>query len=560
MHAGISMGVPLVVLLLTGHRDLLSFAAFGGFTSLYGRNAPYAVKAPMLAAVGIFMSLSTLVGTLTAAYTGHVLVVIAVVAAVAGLARLLSDATRTGGPAGIFPVFAVSVCAELPIGPEAVVPATLTTAAVAGWAWLVCMSGWVIRHHGPERVAVARALEAVADRVGAIGADGELSARHRAGMALRAAWTSIGSSGRTSRWSARLEALCAHAEEVTFRARLASHRIAESGRSDSTGGSDSDASWAVTASELRRLARGLRRFGEIPDVTLGRGEQAELDGRDAADALARPSGPPLLRQPLERWGTSITSLRPSAPFVPQAIRSLVAVALAVSIAHLLGLGHASWAAVSAVAVQQSVSWYATVDRSIQRALGTGAGLLVGVLALAYSPGAGLTVALVIVLQVGAELMVGLNYALCLMFATPIALLLAHLGHASSDTTLLVDRVLDTFIGIVVGIGSAFAIRNRRLEGVLRSAMDDCRAALDAARGVADSSPADPADATGQDAAARLTEARRLSASMFVMHEAYDAAAGEPWSTRLPADEAADLEREGHQLLARITARRVDPSG
>ena len=180
-------------------------------------------------------------------------------------------------------------------------------------------------------------------------------------------------------------------------------------------------------------------------------------------------------------------------------------------------------------------------------------MLVGVLVLAFSPGAGTTVALVIVLQVGAELMVGLNYALCLTCATPIALLLAHLGTGTPQSALLLDRVLDTLIGIVVGVGSAYVIRNRRFEGVLQRAMDDCRTAIEAARASVPARDGSVADA-GEvpDAPDRLDVARRLSAAMFAMHDAFDAAAGEAWSTRLPAAEAMHLEREGHQLLARLT--------
>ena len=43
------MGVPLLLLLATDHLDLLAFAAFGGFTSLYARNEPYRLKAKLLA-------------------------------------------------------------------------------------------------------------------------------------------------------------------------------------------------------------------------------------------------------------------------------------------------------------------------------------------------------------------------------------------------------------------------------------------------------------------------------------------------------------------------------
>ena len=71
--------------------------------------------------------------------------------------------------------------------------------------------------------------------------------------------------------------------------------------------------------------------------------------------------------------------------MPSAIRVAVAAAAAGVLAHLVGLGHTSWAAVSAVAVLQSVNLTTTVNRGIQRALGTATGVVLGVATLASRP-------------------------------------------------------------------------------------------------------------------------------------------------------------------------------
>ena len=418
--AGVAMGVPLLVLLATDHLDLLAFAAFGGFTSLYARNEPYRLKAKLLAVTAVTLVLAVAAGTSVAALSDSVVASSLVVALVAGLTKLVSDAVRTGPPAGLMPTFACAVCAELPLQPRDIGTAVAVAAAAAAWSWLVCMAGWTVRPHGPERVAVARALEAAAARSASVGTDAETRARHVAAVAIQRAWQAVGAGGRGDRRRQQLEALVAQAETAMRDARLSS---------DTGGGPPAGA-----AEELRGLAARLRRPVGIPDVTLTRDEADEVAGLE------------LLRREAPRLRSAWPRLSPSAPYVPLAIRVAVAAAAAGVLAHLVGLGHTSWAAVSAVAVLQSVNLTTTVNRGIQRALGTATGVVLGVATLAFSPSPAVAVVLVILFQVLAELTVMLNYAMALVFATPLALLLAHIGAQTSTTVLVRDRMLDTLLG------------------------------------------------------------------------------------------------------------------
>ena len=316
------MGVPLLLLLATGHLDLLAFAAFGGFTSLYARNEPYRLKAKLLAVTAVTLVLAVAAGTAVAALSDSVVASSLVVALVAGLTKLVSDAVRTGPPAGLMPTFACAVCAELPLQPRDIGTAVAVAGAAAAWSWLVCMAGWTVRPHGPERVAVARALAAAAARSASVGTDAQTRARHVAAVAIQRAWPAVGAGGRSDR-SARsdrrrqqLEALVAQAETAMRDARLAS----DAGFGPPAG----------AAEELRELAARLRRPVGIPDVTLTRDEADEVAGLE------------LLRQEAPRLRSAWPRLNPSAPYVPLAIRVAVAAAAAGVLAHLVGLGHTSW--------------------------------------------------------------------------------------------------------------------------------------------------------------------------------------------------------------------------
>src|SRR5205085_2370542 len=87
-------------------------------------------------------------------------------------------------------------------------------AAGAAAAWLVAMSGWLLRPYAPERLATARALDAVAG----LSSDGTAAQRHRAALAVQQAWHRVdllpAASGRRggARVGERLRVLVVRAE------------------------------------------------------------------------------------------------------------------------------------------------------------------------------------------------------------------------------------------------------------------------------------------------------------------------------------------------------------
>ncbi len=99
-------------------------------------------------------------------------------------------------------------------------------------------------------------------------------------------------------------------------------------------------------------------------------------------------------------------------------------------------------------------------RGLHRLLGTGVGLLVAAALLGLDL-AGLGLVLVVVaLQVTAELLVGRNYALALVAITPLALLMVHLASPVPVGTLLLDRAVETLLGVAVGLAVGRALRRR----------------------------------------------------------------------------------------------------
>ncbi|MGA1836924.1 FUSC family protein [Herbiconiux sp. 11R-BC] len=142
---------------------------------------------------------------------------------------------------------------------------------------------------------------------------------------------------------------------------------------------------------------------------------------------------------------------------------VVAVAVAGAIPTLSGLGHPYWAMVAATATLGGADAAAQFVRAGHRLLGTLLGIVLAAALLTFPLASMplLAIGVVVVLQVGAELFVGRNYGLAMVFVTPLALLMTELAHPTGTAGLLLDRTVETVLGVAVGVGVIAAIHLAR---------------------------------------------------------------------------------------------------
>ncbi len=271
----------------------------------------------------------------------------------------------------------------------------------------------------------------------------------------------------------------------------------------------------LTADDLRGSAEAVRR-GESPRA-IG-GSEGTLS-------------PPL---PESRWRTlralGVAALRPgqhaSTWLLPYAARVGVAAFVSGVSAHLLGIGHAYWAAVSAVSVLQATSTSTSVPRMVQRVSGTVFGVLLGLALLTAEPAAWVVVGMLVLLQWGAELTVTVNYAFGLFFATPVALLVSALGTTVPPHELVSDRLWATLLGAAIAV----VVARVAPKGAWLDRVENALAR------VRDLSTAPRVDAP------------RLRAALVELHEAYDVAAGEVRSERLPTEQLLAVSHRAYEVL------------
>ncbi|MET8338879.1 FUSC family protein [Streptosporangium canum] len=561
LSAVIALAIPDLLLLALGRLDLAVYTSAGAMCALYAHGLPYAARARTLLWVALGMIASVGVALTAAGLTRSTTVLIIVAAVLAALHKVACDAARIGPPGNVIFTFMAATCAFMPQRLSEVPFHLVLATAGAALAWLVCMAPGIVRPDGPQRIAVARALEAAARALEAaarvpaatagssatiarvpataggpaetagspVAADAAVSrARHDVAAAVNSAWHTLllapAGPGRGA-----LERLLAHAEES-----LATGSAADADRLAA------GAAGAADADRLAAWAGDLRRNRPLPETGLTEAEAAELTGI-AVERAARRGRPRLLR-----------AFHPASPLFPIGIRVAVGSALAGVISMAAGVGHPYWAIVTAASVFQAnavLSWH----RGLQRALGSFAGLLLFTALLPVSRAGQLAlVLLVLLLQFVTEALITRNYWLGTVCVTPMALLLTEFPGYQPAGSLIADRWLDTCVGVAAGLLSCLLVTNRRTA----SRIDDALRRVAVTRAAAERLLESGSPGTGDRSRARGL----LVTALVELREVTEVAAGEWWQRALPEERIARAEHQGHRTLARLAGPVRDPAG
>lgn len=140
----------------------------------------------------------------------------------------------------------------------------------------------------------------------------------------------------------------------------------------------------------------------------------------------------------------------------QPVEFALAVGLSGVISVASGVGHPFWAMVAAVVPLAAQDLQTKVKRAFHRIIGTLGGLVLAYAILLVPLPVPAQILMVGVLQLVAELFVARNYAVALLFITPLALLMGQLAHPSPIPPVVYQRGAETIIGSVVGLALVYA--------------------------------------------------------------------------------------------------------
>jgi len=454
VRAAAAIGVPLVAGAAVGHVQEGGQAALGSFVALYAADAPYRRRAWLLGLAAVVLAAVTALGT---AVAGSVVATCVAGGALGVLVTLGALALRVGPPREYFVLLTFLLATSLPVDPGSWASRGGLVLAGGAVAWLIAMSPWVLRRPGPEAAAVRRARDAVARLTGAVGTPDAPAAGHDAIVAVRTALEAtdgaIGATGLA--WSRRVLAA-----ELVLEAALAL---------EVEGAPPLDEAWTA---RLRAEDATPSSPPPVPALPAGPRLAEALERTEQAWSPAHDEHPdeggdgpapldPRWRAPL-RW-----SVRRGSPHLRTAARLGLAVLGGLVVGHALGLDHPSWVAVSAAAVLQGASVTVARRRALHRVGGTLVGVLVAGAVLALDPSDGAKILLIVVLQLGIELVIVASYGLAVSGITPLVLLLISVSGAGRSVEGLLDaRLLDTVVGVAVAALVLLATRPRRGRGAL----------------------------------------------------------------------------------------------
>lgn len=419
LRAAVCMGVPVLVGWLLGDLAAGLTATLGGFTALYGSGKPYLNRAVLLGVVALSLSGAVGLGIWAASITW---LGVLTVAAIASGAALLCNALEVGPPGAYQFALVCAAGTGLNAGHQDPTRAALLVLAGGSFAWLVHMAGAAFGPRGPEKSSVATGGIAVAAYVDAIGTDREDATRHQAALAMHEAWKNL-----ISRQPRHLPPSTSVRRLQDLSRRL--HVVFADAMGSAGAGTPPDPGAAATARML--AAQALDRTGPAAVTPI---EQLPL---------GRPGG----------WALIKLTAAPRSRSLLVVIRVAVATVLAGALAGLLGLEHAYWAMAAAVLVlHQGLDRRRTMQRALERLVGTWAGLLLAAAVIATHPHALWLVAAIMTLNFLVELTVVRNYTLAVVFITAVALVISTGARGTDDLgSLLLARGVDTAVGCGVAL-------------------------------------------------------------------------------------------------------------
>ncbi|MFI2184664.1 FUSC family protein [Streptomyces sioyaensis] len=604
LSAVAAMAVPALTLFALGRLDLIFYTAAGALCALYGHGLPYAARARTLLWVVLGMVASVGIALTTASLTASPVLLVVCASLIAAVHKTVFDATRLGPPGNIILTFITASAFFVPQHLGQVPLHVALTLGTGVLAWLVCMAPALLRPQGPERIVVARALDAAAGLLRTEpGADGVRPAGvsdawHATSTAVHAAWRALymvptpTPAKATAR--AGLERLLMRAESVLGSMGQEAEREAgpyagrpysqdfgrSAGRptSASEAGSHTQATHAPPhthahphaaphtnahphphaaprrhpeADRLRAWARGLRGGWPLSGVVLSAAQGVEVVGVAGEVAGVRrpaPGHPRGMRPVLAR-------LAPGSPLLPIGARVAAGCVLAGWASMALGVGHPYWAVVTAASIYQANTTL-TWQRALQRTLGSLLGLLLYTALLPLIHVGHLAmIALALSCLLGAEAWISRNYWLGSVCITPLALLLAGFGSQLPARALIADRWIDTVVGAVVGLACCVVVTNRRAADRIEVALERVAVAEAAASRLLTAGPV-----PGAEGAREVGWARdRLAGCLAELREAVEVAAGEWWQRALPEERIDHAQQQGHRALALLVRRLSMPA-
>ena len=114
IRAGLTLAIPLIVLVSTGNVNLTLYPTFGAFAAVYGRGPAPSERIIVRLQAGAWLTACVTLGAAVATFPGREWLIIPTTGLVAAIGTLLSQLLSWRPPGALFAVFAVAILLEVP--------------------------------------------------------------------------------------------------------------------------------------------------------------------------------------------------------------------------------------------------------------------------------------------------------------------------------------------------------------------------------------------------------------------------------------------------------------
>ncbi|SUM37752.1 FUSC family protein [Mammaliicoccus fleurettii] len=460
---------------LFGRFDLGLTAVLGSFSNIYVFNGSYPSRIRKVIVVSIMLSVCLMLGTLTITIPFLYALILGLIGMIA---HFILKAFQIPGPSSVFFVLTYSVASIMPIMPEDFLNRGLLVLCGGLVSTLVIIVDAIFNHKKPEIESVLNIYKNLAyltknfnGKTFDDARSDTLSSIHYATNTLTTAnafWNKNKDYNRLLQLKGRAEAMWSSCLELSSKGyEVLPVEISESleyicnrieGKNTLEYSSivyDGD---DVYLSELADLINNTVKMLNESDLQI-----------DKQINYKKPMYSRIIQENLSKDSLVLMS----------SMQYGIILFTSVIIAFGLGFERAYWIPISCCSVLLGSSSLSTIQRALQRTVGTILGMLGAVIILAFEPNAWTIVILMTILMATAELLIAFNYTFAIMFITPNVLLMSAAITNQFDTYLVVPRITDVIIGSAIGlIGVLIVGRNHASKKLPKSINNTLRLQAD----------------------------------------------------------------------------------
>lgn len=454
--AAICGALPILIGLLLNQIRYGILASTGGFVYLYVFNEPYAQRLKKMFFIAIGMTLSVTLGILVKPYP---LLVIFTVGIIGFIVIYVFGVLKVAGPGPVFFVLAFTMFTGIDLSKQEIPLVIFLIFLVSMMSVALSMIGYFFNPHGVELKKMKQVYSVLAQFAESIGSDDIASNRNRVVTVLKEAHEiiAIGHMPRKNSYLFnKLVLLNEHANMLFLEMLKINVETSEKLPVE-------------IVNELKKISLGISYInGKEIEIKI---KKIKVDSKTYNKLINVIYDIGAIIDIEEKYiGTGIDIVKPSVMrkliksfskdsiIFSYSIRYGIVLGISSAIAYQLDVVKPYWIPLSCAAVMCGPTVASTLNRGIQRSLGTILGILLSLVILSVHPQGLLLIIFNFCLTVLIELTIAQNYALAAIFITPNAILVSENSTRIFDTLYFAGpRITNILIGSLIGVLGTYII-------------------------------------------------------------------------------------------------------